>query len=432
MIVLNFTEAEVVPVSGESLVTASLVEVSANIIKMAPNCSENSLSMAELFRATSGDIGFMFFIIFMTLLTFATAIIFFESAFYLDRKIPASRRKVRLLIVLGIFPFISTCALLALYMPKSHLITTFTSTIYFSLAIYQFLGLIFDYYGGKVALLELLKDKTIPLAGPPLTCCCYCCIPPLRMTPRNLRIVKWLVLQVTIVRPVVLFIGLVTWADGSYVPGNLTFKSINLYVQLISLGSTLVALWGVIMFVRVSRGPLAKYRVTPKFLIVQICLITVSGQAILIAIIGGVGWIPCTNVFRSLDRGNYINDMLLVIEMFLFMVVSRVFFRSRKGNMGTLLDDDIEAPENEPSGGKQKSKELEAIGHNGNSNYNNNGSTNENSGNDNKGYADSVNVDIAVVKTGESQDIIALSNGDVAMSYEDNDGIVLTNYENRF
>lgn len=85
---------------------------------------------------------------------------------------------------------------------------------------------------------------------------------------------------------------------------KLKFTTINLYVQLLSLASTLVALWGVIMFIRVSKGPLAEYRVTPKFLIVQVALITVSAQAILIALIGALGGIPCTEVFRSIDRGN--------------------------------------------------------------------------------------------------------------------------------
>ncbi|XP_071833280.1 organic solute transporter subunit alpha-like isoform X2 [Apostichopus japonicus] len=375
---------------------------------MSTNCSETSLSMSDLFEVTSGNVGFILFIVIMTLLSFTTFLMYAEAYVYLNKKILASRRKVRLLIVLGIFPFISVCALLSLYMPRSHMITFFTSTIYFSLAIYQFLYLIFDYYGGKEALVELLKDKTIPLAGPPLSCCCYCCIPPLPMTPRNLKIIKSLVLQVTILRPLVLFIGLVTWADGTYVPGNLTFTSINLYVQLLSLCSTLVALWGVIMFVRVSKGPLAKYRVTPKFLIVQVCLITVSSQAIIIAIIGGFNGIPCTAVFRSLDRGNYINDMLLVIEMFLFSGVSRLVFRSQHGNTGTLLDDNL--PNMESALPAETKKELEMMSNNnGNTNHNNNSVLTH-------GYSKEDEAEVSVVTDGKLQDIVALSSSDVRLN----------------
>ncbi|PIK59990.1 putative organic solute transporter subunit alpha-like [Apostichopus japonicus] len=326
----------------------------AEIVEMSTNCSETSLSMSDLFEVTSGNVGFILFIVIMTLLSFTTFLMYAEAYVYLNKKILASRRKVRLLIVLGIFPFISVCALLSLYMPRSHMITFFTSTM------------------------------------------------------RNLKIIKSLVLQVTILRPLVLFIGLVTWADGTYVPGNLTFTSINLYVQLLSLCSTLVALWGVIMFVRVSKGPLAKYRVTPKFLIVQVCLITVSSQAIIIAIIGGFNGIPCTAVFRSLDRGNYINDMLLVIEMFLFSGVSRLVFRSQHGNTGTLLDDNL--PNMESALPAETKKELEMMSNNnGNTNHNNNSVLTH-------GYSKEDEAEVSVVTDGKLQDIVALSSSDVRLN----------------
>ena len=69
-----------------------------------------------------------------------------------------------------------------------------------------------------------------------------------------------------------------------------------------------------------------------------------------------------------------INDMLIVIEMFLFMVSSRFIFRSRKGNIGSLQQDSFKAINGHENKAMENMKEIEA-GVNANNNHSNNGIT---------------------------------------------------------
>ncbi|XP_071963036.1 organic solute transporter subunit alpha-like [Antedon mediterranea] len=298
------------------------------------NCSGGDPTTSEMFKEFANDTGSLLTLITLTLMSFTTMFLYLESSMYINQKIASSRRRVRLLCILGIYPVLSGTSLIALYVPAAHLLCSFTGSIFFSVAMFQFLMLVFDFYGGKMYVIEVLKDQKLPLASPPLTCCCPC-LPKMDVNEKNLRWVKRLVLQVAFVRPIALFVASVLWANGSYRP-KLAFDEAFLYIQLISFSSTFIAIYGIVMIFRASREPLQDFRITPKFLAIQIALILTNGQTIFLALLVLVDVIPCTPPFKSQTRANYVNDMLIITEMFFFFIMARVYFRTRIGNEESL------------------------------------------------------------------------------------------------
>ncbi|XP_022108683.1 organic solute transporter subunit alpha-like [Acanthaster planci] len=314
---------------------------------MAANtsCAMGDLSSEDLFRDIAKSPAAIAAIVLLTATSILTLVMFVESVINVNKKIPNSRRRVRLIVLMGIYPMMSLTSMISLYIPAAHLLNSLVASVYFSVALFQFIMLIIDYYGGKVAVVEKLKDRQVSLASPPFTCCCPCCLPKITITPSNLRNLRRIVMQVAFVRPFLYFISLVLWTDGKYTHGKIALDEPYIYILTVSSLSGLLALYGIILFLTVSLEPLRSYRIRPKFFTVQMVLIIISSQNLILAILADVGVIPCVAPFSSDSRANYIGDMLIIVEMLFFAILSRMYFRGRFGNVD-LID------ENAPIGGR--------------------------------------------------------------------------------
>ncbi|XP_072031756.1 LOW QUALITY PROTEIN: organic solute transporter subunit alpha-like [Amphiura filiformis] len=302
------------------------------IMEPGDNCTTADPTSEQLYTELRNNIAALLTLICVTIVALSTIAMFLEAVFYVNKKIPSSRRRIRLIVIMGIYPVQTMTSLLALYVPRAHLMNTLAASVYFSVALFQFLMLIIDYYGGKYAVVELLTDKKVSLANPPLTCCCVC-LPTFTMTMRNLSWVKRCVMQVAFIRPASLFIALVLWTDGKYQPGQVSFSEAYIYLNLISIGSGLLALWGISLMLKASAEPLSEFQIRPKFYLVQMVLILISAQNLILSLMVSGGAIPCIPPFRSDARANYISDLLIIVEMFFFSILSRLYFRTRIGNM---------------------------------------------------------------------------------------------------
>ncbi|XP_071484201.1 organic solute transporter subunit alpha-like [Diadema antillarum] len=301
------------------------------------NCTVVEPSSEELFAYYSSNTPAIVLIVFMSIFTLSTVLMYLEAGYYVNKKVNDSRTRVRLLVILGIYPVYSTTSLLALYIPRAHLITYLTATLYFSVALYQFLMLIVGYFGGREQLLIKLKDTKIPVASPPLLCCVPC-LPQPDMNARNLLRLRRIVLQVAFVRPICNFTSLILWANGTYVPGLFAADSAYVWLTVIALCSTFVALYGVIILMRISKKPLEGYNVQSKFFMVQLVLVLITGQLLIIAIPVLTGAVSCEYPMPALTRGYYISDLLTVVEMVVFMLFARFFFRKRVGRTPAGMD----------------------------------------------------------------------------------------------
>ncbi|XP_006814780.1 organic solute transporter subunit alpha-like [Saccoglossus kowalevskii] len=303
---------------------------------MTSNCSSGVPYTSELYAGLSTAQTAMYTL--APVLTAFTALLFFESVYYVRNNIPTKSRRNKIIWVLGIFPMFSITSLLGLLVPRSALVTTFAASVYFSVSMYQFTLLNIDYYGGRDAIILLMKDKDVKINVPPVMWCCVC-LPAIKMTRKTQPWLRRLVLQVTLVNPTVLFISIVLWTDGLYVPGEVTLKDPIFWVSITSLASTLVAIQSLSMTFQASRKQLKDYKITHKYMAIQLSLIFSIIQLSILSLLSSTGVIPCTPQFNSLGAAYHLYNFMIVCEFFCLGIFARAFFRSRKmGNLEHVMD----------------------------------------------------------------------------------------------
>ncbi|XP_054758922.2 organic solute transporter subunit alpha-like [Lytechinus pictus] len=292
---------------------------------------------SELLNTIGGDPKFLGVMGTAIALTVFNVGMYLETLWFLCRKIP-SRRKIQLSFIMGIYPVFSVTSLLAMFIPRASIITGFTAHVYFSLALVQFIMLLTGYYGDKDKMLRILDGTIIPLATPPLSMFCVCCLPKVPINkftlPKFVKLIRGLVLQVAIIKPLFYFLGAILWLNGSFIPGDFSSSGTYLWFNVIYIVSTLFALNGIIIFYRLSNEPLKEYHLTPKFFTVQLTLILTNVQSFTIGICAITGGIACKPPFHPGLRALYIDSLLNIIEMFLFNIFATVWYRRMKGNMG--------------------------------------------------------------------------------------------------
>ncbi|XP_003725669.2 organic solute transporter subunit alpha [Strongylocentrotus purpuratus] len=291
----------------------------------------------ELLDALGGNSKFLGVMGTAIALTVFNVGMYMETLWFLCRKIP-SRRKIQLSFIMGIYPVFSVTSLLAMFIPRASIITGFTAHVYFSMALVQFIMLLTGYYGDKAKMLRILDGNIIPLATPPLSLFCICCLPKIPINkvtlPKFVKLIRGLVLQVAVIKPLFYFLGAVLWLNGSFIPGDFSSTGTYLWFNVIYIVSTLFALNGIIIFYKLSREPLKEYHLTPKFFTVQLTLILTNVQSFTIGLCAIAGNIACKPPFHPGLRALYIDSLLNIVEMFLFNIFATVWYRRLKGNIG--------------------------------------------------------------------------------------------------
>ncbi|XP_022108682.1 organic solute transporter subunit alpha-like [Acanthaster planci] len=291
---------------------------------------------SELITVVMKSPSLIFMMILALLLVFLTVLMYVEGQVYICKKIPG-RRKVHLSFIFSLYPVFSTTSLCGFYIPKAHIVAKFTSEIWLSLVLFQFVLLVSEYYGTSEKMLLVLHGRKIPLAGPPCCCCCCCFLPSVLINEKNIgkfsRRVKILVLQVAVLRPILWFIAIILWINGNYNEGELSINDAYPYMTLIALISNMVALQALVTFFRISQDPLSSYKVKPKFFTVQLVLIITSIQSVITGALAKFGVIKCLGPYNSSVNGKMIVDFTVIVEMFFFMILAALWYRRVEGNV---------------------------------------------------------------------------------------------------
>ncbi|XP_019622617.1 PREDICTED: organic solute transporter subunit alpha-like isoform X1 [Branchiostoma belcheri] len=255
-----------------------------------------------------------------------TFLLYVEECYSLSKHVTSPQRRNKLLIILGLFPVFSMTSVVTLWVPRASLYSNFLSTGYLAFAMLIFFSLLTDYYGGKERLIEELSNTDIKYNTPPCCCCCFC-IPKSRLNRRvhgNLRI---LVLQYTIVRPLLEYIGDVAGADGRLNDAEISVQGAFVWLTILRLMSTLVCMYGCMVIYQNVRE-LEKFQhinIRAKFMLIQTVLLVSNLQTALLSILATAGAIPCNpdTLFPASSRANAMNHLLVVFEMLLLAILAR-------------------------------------------------------------------------------------------------------------
>ncbi|XP_074839478.1 organic solute transporter subunit alpha-like [Carettochelys insculpta] len=299
-----------------------------------PACAAQQPPLAHQILGSLDFTGIFLFAI-LTLMTLTANLVFVEEVFYIYRKIPSSTRTIFIWINAAA-PVIATTSCIGMWIPRSTMFTDSTASVFFAIVIHKFLLMMIKECGGQKLFLRRFENDHFKISTGPCCCCCLC-LPYIHITRRTLFLLKLGTFQLAFLRPVLMFLSVVLWTNGNYSLSDLTPKGAVIWINCFIGVLTIIALWPIgIMFQHV-RVLLNCKNIIPKFALYQFVLILSQLQAAIISILAIRGIIPCAPPLNSSARGAYMNQQLLIMEMFLITLFSRVVYRKRY--------DDLELPE---------------------------------------------------------------------------------------
>ncbi|PIN99474.1 Organic solute transporter subunit alpha [Aquarana catesbeiana] len=240
------------------------------------------------------------------------------------RNIQSSRRTCLYLWILGVYPVFCISSIIGMFIPRSSGICNFVASIYHSITLWKFLELITDYFGGKGQMLEVLGHQTVSPNPPP--CCCCCCFPNIQVNRSNLRWMNIAVYQLSVVRTLLFFVGLILWTDDKYDYGDLDYTNPNSYINVIIGLSTFLSFYGYLLFYKATKKGLEGYSPRSKFICITLVLVLCGLQNGILETMSALGAIPCVPPWTVETRSQTIYNYSITLEMFFISLFARYCF----------------------------------------------------------------------------------------------------------
>ncbi|XP_069060918.1 organic solute transporter subunit alpha-like isoform X2 [Pleurodeles waltl] len=290
------------------------------------------------------DLTGIFLFAILTLMTLVANLVFVEEVHYIYKKIPSSKRSL-FVWVNAAAPVIAVTSCIGMWIPRAAMFTDFTAAVFCAIVIHKFLMMMIKECGGQKLFLRRYENERFKISTGPCCCCCPC-LPYPKVTKRNLLVLKLGTFQFAFLRPVLMFISIVLWTNGTYDLSNLSANGAAIWINCFTGAITIIALWPVgIMFNHV-RILLTFKKIIPKFALYQFIIILSQLQSAIINMLANSGVIACAPPLPSSSRGSYMNQQLLIMEMFLITMLSRVFYRKRYEELEFSEVDDQETNDN--------------------------------------------------------------------------------------
>ncbi|XP_038582820.1 organic solute transporter subunit alpha [Micropterus salmoides] len=286
----------------------------------------------------------IFGIILYSVLTFMATVsmlVFIEECIYIYRKVPANKKSV-IIWVNGAAPVIGAMSCLGMWIPRATMFTDMTSACYFAIVVFKFLILMLEEVGGDKAFLRRAERHKLKISTGPCCCCCLC-LPHVNITRRSLFLLKLGSFQFALLKIVFTILSIVLYTNGNYVLGDMSISGAVMWINPFVGILTIIALWPVaILFVHL-RTALQTLKIIPKYAMYQLVLILSQLQTAIINILAVTGTIACTPPFSAPARGYMMSQQLLILEMFIITLVTRLLYRRQ---YDPLPEEDINDNEN--------------------------------------------------------------------------------------
>ncbi|TSW62378.1 Organic solute transporter subunit alpha [Bagarius yarrelli] len=251
--------------------------------------------------------------------------LFLEEVGFFLRNMPSSRRRCLSLWILGMYPVFGMTSIIALYVPRSSSLCNFIASLYHSITLLKFMGLIENFFGGKARMLERLAGEQV--SPDPFPCCCCCCLPLININRTSLGWMMAAVLQLSVVRTLVFFITLVLWTDEQYDYGDVDSVDPNIYVNAIIGISTFMSYYGYLLFYKATKRALHGYGLRAKFVCIIVVLVLCGLQNGILETMGALKVVPRVPPFSALFRSQLIYHYSVIVEMFCISLFARSIFR---------------------------------------------------------------------------------------------------------
>lgn len=265
-------------------------------------------------------------------------LVYIEECIYIYKKVPANKKSI-IIWVNGAAPIIATMSCLGMWIPKATMFTDMTSATYFAVVVFKFLILMIEEVGGDEAFLKWSEKKTFRISTGPCCCCCPC-LPRVPVTRRSLFLLKLGSFQFAVLKIVFTILSIILWTNGNFDVADLNITGAAIWINPFVGVLTIIALWPVaIMFMHV-RTTLRTLKIIPKYAMYQLVLVLSQLQSAIINILAMNGTIACAPPYSSQARGYLMSQQLLILEMFIITLVTRLLYRRQYEPLN--VTDDVE------------------------------------------------------------------------------------------
>lgn len=270
----------------------------------------------------------IFGVILYSVLTFMAAVsmlIYLEECAYIYRRVPAHKKSV-IIWVNGAAPIIGTMSCLGMWIPRATMFTDMTSACYFAVVVFKFLILMVEEVGGDEAFLKRAGKHKLRISTGPCCCCCPC-LPHVAITRRSLFLLKLGSFQFAVLKIVFTVLSIVLWTNGTFDLADLTIYGAAIWINPFVGILTIIALWPVAIMFMHLKTTLRTLKIIPKYAMYQLVLILSQLQTAIINILALNGTIACAPPFSAAARGYMMSQQLLILEMFIITLVTRLLYR---------------------------------------------------------------------------------------------------------
>ncbi|TKS87836.1 Organic solute transporter subunit alpha [Collichthys lucidus] len=270
----------------------------------------------------------VFGIVLYSVLTFMATVsmlVYIEECIYIYRKVPANKKSV-IIWVNGAAPVISTMSCLGMWIPRATMFTDMTSACYFAVVVFKFLILMVEEVGGDEAFLKRAGRHKLKISTGPCCCCCLC-LPYVAITRRSLFLLKLGSFQFALLKIVFTILSIVLYTNGTFDLSDLNITGAAIWINPFVGVLTIIALWPVAIMFMHLRIALRSLKIIPKYAMYQLVLILSQLQTAIINILALNGTIACAPPFSSAARGYMMSQQLLILEMFIITLVTRLLYR---------------------------------------------------------------------------------------------------------
>ncbi|XP_062841892.1 organic solute transporter subunit alpha [Trichomycterus rosablanca] len=263
----------------------------------------------------------------LTFMATVSMLVYIEECIYVYRNV-SSNKKSAIIWVNGAAPVIGAMSCLGMWIPKATMFTDMTSATYFAIVVFKFLILMIEECGGDDAFLKRSENKTLRISTGPCCCCCPC-LPHVPITRRSLFMLKLGSFQFALLKVVFTILSIILWTNGNYDVTDMSITGAAIWINPGVGVLTIIALWPVAIMFMHLRNTLHSLKIVPKYAMYQLILVLSQLQSAIINILAMNGIIACAPPYSSQTRGYLMSQQLLILEMFIITLVTRMLYRRR-------------------------------------------------------------------------------------------------------
>ncbi|KAK5981399.1 Organic solute transporter alpha protein 3 [Trichostrongylus colubriformis] len=186
-------------------------------------------------------------------------------------------------------------------------------------------------FGGRSSFSNSLQFDARPIdfRSPPF-CCLLPRLPTAESSEKNIRRLEWLVLQAPVVRALIIVSDIIAVAEMRE-----EAKTFLRYSDVFSVGSLLLAIFGVHTLARVTSDKLSEYCFMTVFRFVDVSLLFFSAQQPMLFqnILLRFGLITCGPLLTAQENATFVCNFVIICEMFVLCILATVLLAPSRNAM---------------------------------------------------------------------------------------------------